>query len=119
MPDGSKKNPPEPVKPAKKGVAVPNPQFLEFAEQSGAANLRDYLIASAAYLSLVENREQFSESQLLNNLHSYLDENDISPETTERALTRLMLDGKILRVKTDVYTISKSAQRGFQLKMAG
>jgi len=55
----------------------------------------------------------------LENLGDYLSKNDVSNEAASRSLNRLMRDGRILRVKQDSYTISKSAKHGFKDRMAG
>jgi DNA-binding HxlR family transcriptional regulator len=48
-----------------------------------------------------------------------MDENQISSEAASRSLNRLMRDGRILRVKQDSYTLSKSAKDGFRDRMTG
>ncbi|MCP5087684.1 MAG: hypothetical protein GY952_12890 [Rhodobacteraceae bacterium] len=52
------------------------------------------------------------------NLETYLEENEISEDATNRSLSRLLRDGKLLQVKKDRFTISKSARHGFQDKLA-
>ncbi len=93
--------------------------FAHFAAKSGAGTLLELLEASAAYLAIVENQPRFSQERLIANLEEYLKENRVSAEATNRSLNRLLRDGKILRVKTDRFTISKSARHGYQEKLAG
>jgi hypothetical protein len=92
--------------------------FASFAEKLGASSLHELLEASAAYLTLVEEEPRFSQDQLLETLSGYLSEKEVSPEATSRSLNRLMRDGRILRVKKDSYTISKSARHGFRDRIA-
>lgn len=108
---------------AKLAVVRPAPQkergFADFARKSGAKTLAELLEASAAYLAIVENQPRFSQERLVANLGEFLAENDVSAEATNRSLNRLLREGRILRVKADHFTISKSARHGFQMKMAG
>ncbi len=92
--------------------------FAAFATKSGASTLHQLLEASAAYLAIVEDQPRFSHERLIANLDGYLQENDVSPEATSRSLNRLLRDGRILRVKADRYTLSKSARHGYQAKIA-
>ncbi len=93
--------------------------FAGFAEKIGANSLHELLEASAAYLAIVEDEPRFSQDRILENLGDYLSENEVSTEAANRSLNRLMRDGRILRVKQDSYTISKSAKHGFKDRMAG
>ena len=93
--------------------------FAGFAEKIGANSLHELLEASAAYLAIVEDEPRFSQDRILENLGDYLSKNDVSNEAASRSLNRLMRDGRILRVKQDSYTISKSAKHGFKDRMAG
>ncbi len=93
--------------------------FARFAAKSGAGTLLELLEASAAYLAIVENQPRFSQERLVANLEEFLHENSVSAEATKRSLNRLLRDGKILRVKADRFTISKSTRHGYQEKLAG
>nr|WP_323776328.1 hypothetical protein [Amylibacter sp.] len=108
----------------KTSAAVPaeNPLdggFESFAQKIGANTLHELLEASAAYLSIVENEPRFSQERIIETIGDYMAENNISEDAANRSLNRLMRDGRILRVKQDSYTISKSARHGFQDRMAG
>jgi len=103
-------------------VVHPAPQssgFSRFAAKSGAATLMQLLEASAAYLAIVEDQPRFSQERLVANLGEYLQKNNLTAEATNRSLNRLLRDGKILRVKADRFTISKSTRHGYQDKLAG
>lgn len=103
-------------------VVRPAPEtgnFARFAAKAGAGTLLELLEASAAYLAIVENQPRFSQERLVANLEGYLQGNSVSAEATNRSLNRLLRDGKILRVKTDRFTISKSTRHGYQEKLAG
>jgi hypothetical protein len=103
-------------------VVAPTPKtgdFARFAAKSGAGTLLELLEASAAYLAIVENQPRFSQERLVANLEDFLQENSVSAEATNRSLNRLLRDGKILRVKADRFTISKSTRHGYQEKLAG
>lgn len=93
--------------------------FQAFADKLGANSLHDLLEASAAYLAIVEEEPRFTQDSILANLAGYMDENQISSEAASRSLNRLMRDGRILRVKKDSYTISKSARHGYRDRLAG
>nr|WP_325250929.1 hypothetical protein [Amylibacter sp.] len=93
--------------------------FETFARKIGANTLHELLEASAAYLSIVENEPRFSQERIIETIGDYMAENNISEDAANRSLNRLMRDGRILRVKQDSYTISKSARHGFQDRMAG
>ncbi len=93
--------------------------FARFAAKSGAGTLLELLEASAAYLAIVENQPRFSQERLVANIEGYLQENSVSAEATNRSLNRLLRDGRILRVKADRFTISKSTRHGYQEKLAG
>lgn len=93
--------------------------FEAFAQKIGANTLHELLEASAAYLAIVEDEPRFSQDRIVENLSVYLTENNVSVDATNRSMNRLMRDGRILRVKHDSYTISKSARHGFQDKLAG
>lgn len=96
-----------------------NGGFETFARKIGANTLHELLEASAAYLSIVENEPRFSQERIIETIGDYMAENNISEDAANRSLNRLMRDGRILRVKQDSYTISKSARHGFQDRMAG
>ncbi|GGA10132.1 hypothetical protein [Neptunicoccus cionae] len=91
--------------------------FEEFARKIGANTLHELLEASAAYLSIVENEPRFSQERIIQTIGDYMEENNISEDAANRSLNRLMRDGRILRVKQDSYTISKSARHGFKDRM--
>lgn len=93
--------------------------FEEFARKIGANTLHELLEASAAYLSIVENEPRFSQERIIETIGGYMEENNISEDAASRSLNRLMRDGRILRVKQDSYTISKSARHGFKDRMTG
>ncbi|MCP5075834.1 MAG: hypothetical protein GY947_21405, partial [Rhodobacteraceae bacterium] len=109
------------LKPALKIVELTEDHsgFAAFADKTGATTLHELLEASAAYLAIVEDQPRFSQENLVSNLEAYLHENEISEDATNRSLSRLLRDGKILQVKKDRFTISKSARHGFQSKLAG
>lgn len=92
--------------------------FASFADRIGATTLHELLEASAAYLSLVEQAPRYSQTRILENLSDYLSENEVSQDATARSLNQLMRDGRLLRVKTDRYTLSKSARSGYRDRMA-
>lgn len=105
-------------------VKTPNtaPQtsgFQDFADKLGANSLHDLLEASAAYLAIVQDEPRFSQTRISENISAFMDENQISSEAASRSLNRLMRDGRILRVKQDSYTLSKSAKHGFRDRMTG
>ena len=93
--------------------------FRAFADKLGANSLHELLEASAAYLAIVQEEPRFTQTRILENLSTYMDENQISEEAASRSLNRLMRDGRILRVKQDSYTISKSAKHGYRDRVAG
>ncbi|MEJ6708023.1 MAG: hypothetical protein QNK92_04295 [Amylibacter sp.] len=92
--------------------------FAGFAEKIGANSLHELLEASAAYLAIVEDEPRFSQDRIFENLGDYLSQNEVYTEAANRSLNLLMRDGRILRVKQDSYTISKSAKHGFKDRMA-
>jgi hypothetical protein len=92
--------------------------FEAFAAQIGANTLHELLEASAAYLAIVEHEPRFSQNQIIGNLQNYFATNNITEQAAHRSLKRLMHDGRILRVKQDSYTISKSARSGFESRLA-
>lgn len=98
--------------------SVTRSDFAGFADKIGANSLHELLEASAAYLAIIEDEPRFSQDRILENLGDYLSENDVSAEVANRSLNRLMREGRILRVKQDSYTISKSAKHGFKDRMA-
>ncbi len=81
--------------------------------------MHELLEASAAYLAIVEDQPRFSQERLVANLGGYLKDNQISEDATNRSLSRLLRDGKLLQVKKDRFTISKSTRHGFQDKLVG
>lgn len=93
--------------------------FMAFADKLGANSLHDLLEASAAYLAIVEEEPRFSQNRILENISGFMTENQISKESANRSLDRLMRDGLILRVKQDSYTMSKSAKHGYRDRMTG
>ena len=97
----------------------PAPDFARFADQIGASTLHELLEASAAYLAIVEDQPRFSQDSLIDNITQYLGADNVSSDAANRSLNRLLRDGRILRVKQDRYTISKSARHGFQSRLAG
>ncbi|PLS20787.1 hypothetical protein [Neptunicoccus cionae] len=111
----------EAAKEKNKAPAASQPEngFEAFARKIGANTLHELLEASAAYLSIVENEPRFSQERIIETIGGYMEENNISEDAANRSLNRLMRDGRILRVKQDSYTISKSARHGFKDRLAG
>ncbi|MEM7439338.1 MAG: hypothetical protein AAF393_07050 [Pseudomonadota bacterium] len=93
--------------------------FAKFAEKLGAASLYELMEASAAYLSLVEDEPRYSQNRIVSNISDYLAENAVSEDQMTRSFNRMMRDGRLLRVKSDRYTLSKSARSGFRDRLAG
>ena len=101
------------------GPPAPSGGFKAFAEKTGASTLHELLEASAAYLAIVEHQPGFSRERLVSNIGGYLADNKISQDATNRSLSRLLRDGRILQLKKGRYTISRSTRHGYQDKLAG
>lgn len=108
----------QPEQRAPRATTSPAQGFAQFAQDTGAASLRDLLEASAAYLTIVDNEPRFGKDRILSNLDT-LPDPDFTPEAANRMLQNLMREGRILRVKKDSYTISKATKLGFQSRLAG
>lgn len=93
--------------------------FAAFADRIGATTLHELLEASAAFLSIVEEQPRYSQDSILANLADFISENEVSADATDRSFNRLMRDGRLLRVKTGRYTLSKSARSGYRDRLAG
>lgn len=94
-------------------------EFSKFAEKLGASSLHELLEASAAYLSLIEEAPRYSQDRIIANIADYLAANSVSDDQMTRSFNRMMRDGRLLRVKSDRYTLSKSARSGYQDRLAG
>ncbi len=94
-------------------------EFARFANQIGATTLHELLEASAAYISIVENKKRYSQGRIIGHVSKVMDKSEFSKEAASRSLNRLMREGRILRVKKDRFTISKSAKSGYQNRLAG
>ncbi|MCV3270399.1 midas domain-containing protein [Roseobacter sinensis] len=79
--------------------------FAAFAEQMGASALPEVLEAAAAYLSFVEEYEQFSRPQLMSRVRQ-VDCGDFSREDGLRAFGQLLRAGKIEKIEGGRFTAS-------------
>ena len=85
--------------------------FAQYAAENGAATLPEMLEAAAAYMSFVENRDQFSRPQLMNKVRQ-LQVDSFNREDGLRTFGQLLRDGKI--EKTGGGRFTASGQIGFQ-----
>jgi hypothetical protein len=85
--------------------------FAQYAAENGATTLPEMLEAAAAYMSFVENRDQFSRPQLMNKVRQ-LQVESFNREDGLRTFGQLLRDGKI--EKTGGGRFTASGQIGFQ-----
>ncbi len=85
--------------------------FAQYATENGATTLPEMLEAAAAYMSFVENRDQFSRPQLMNKVRQ-LQVESFNREDGLRTFGQLLRDGKI--EKTGGGRFTASGQIGFQ-----
>ncbi len=107
-----------PVRPRRvPSISVDEPEtgdaggFAQYAAENGATTLPEMLEAAAAYMSFVENRDQFSRPQLMNKVRQ-LQVDSFNREDGLRTFGQLLRDGKI--EKTGGGRFTASGQIGFQ-----
>ena len=79
--------------------------FAQFAQEMGATELPDLLEAAAAYMSFIEEREQFSRPQLMTKVRQ-VSKGDFSREDGLRVFGQLLRQGKIEKIRGGRFTVS-------------
>lgn len=92
--------------------------FREFAASVGARELTEMLEAAAAYLSIVEGRDEFSRPQVMNKIRA-IKEDDFSREDGLRSFGQLLREGKIERTRSGRFTTSESIGYQPEARSAG
>ena len=79
--------------------------FAQFVQDMGATELPDLLEAAAAYMSFIEEREQFSRPQLMTKVRQ-VSKGDFSREDGLRVFGQLLRQGKIEKIRGGRFTVS-------------
>ena len=83
--------------------------FAEFVERIGAKSLSEVMEASAAYMSCVEGRPQFTRPQLMRQLTKFAPTSDLPREDGLRSFGKLLRNGRIEKIKRGQFAVSEAS----------
>ncbi|MEL7465228.1 MAG: hypothetical protein AAFN79_14250 [Pseudomonadota bacterium] len=88
-----------------------------FARQMGAQSLQDLLEASAAFVSIVEGKAQFSRRDVMQALSDIGIEKDYTPEARLKTFRKLVTAGAIIRSDDGMFAISHATRFGYETQL--
>ena len=92
-------------------------ELSAFARQMGAASLPELLEASAAFVTLVDNQQQFSRKTILQMVDDISDEKNYTAEARIKSFGKLLRSGKIMRVEGGQFAISQATRFSYESRM--